>query len=265
MPIGAADVRLFGGEGLLEETVDHWNGLCSKAGSNNPCYQMKRIICFLFAVAVIGLSREDLMAQPLPEGFEWVYGCWENPRTGDIYIIGKDGIRENMTRRWVGHCFLKEYPTLDVWGEPLRPYEFASFDGKRILSYSGPFEYDRYFVIGNQVLQEPVENGDRFVKRPAPPEKGKAGVVNRALGKWKLAETDDFTLEISASTIKRKTPSGIHESTYSVSEEGYLITDLDVFVFEEGVLHRHYSNTESYIISTYIRPAGTVIPSSDLP
>ena len=90
-------------------------------------------------------------------------------------------------------------------------------------------------------------------------------MANRALGKWKLAETDDFTLEISASTIKRKTPRGIHESTYSVSEEGYLITDLDVFVFEEGVLHRHYSNTESYIISTYIRPAGTVIPLSDLP
>ena len=106
---------------------------------------MKRILCFLFAVAVIGLSREDLMAQPLPDGFEWVYGCWENPRTGDCYIIGKDGIRENMTRRWVGRCFLKEYPTMDVWGEPLRPYEFASFDGMRILSYSGPFECDRFF------------------------------------------------------------------------------------------------------------------------
>lgn len=226
---------------------------------------MKRILCFLFAVAVIGLSREDLMAQPLPDGFEWVYGCWENPRTGDCYIIGKDGIRENMTRRWVGRCFLKEYPTMDVWGEPLRPYEFASFDGMRILSYSGPFECDRFFVIGNQVLQEPGENGDRFVKRQAPPAKGKTGVANRALGKWKLAETDDFTLEISTSTIKRKTPHGIHESTYSVSEEGYLITDLDVFVFEDGVLHHHYSNTEFYIISTYIRPAGTVIPLSDLP
>ena len=190
---------------------------------------MKRILCFVFVIAVFNLSENHLMAQPLPDGFEWVYGCWENPRTGDCYIIGKDGIRENMTRRWVGRCFLKEYPTLDVWGEPLRPYEFTSFDGRRILSYSGPFENDRYFVIGNQVLQEPVENG------------------------------------VSASTIKRKTPHGIHESTYSVSEEGYLITDLDVFVFEDGVLHRYYSNTESYIISTYIRPAGTVIPSSDLP
>ena len=229
---------------------------------NHP---MKRILCFVFVIAVFSLSGNHLMAQPLPDGFEWVYGCWENPRTGDIYIIGKDGIRENMTRRWVGRCFLKEYPTLDVWGEPLRPYEFTSFDGRRILSYSGPFEYDRYFVIGNQVLQEPGENGDRFVKRQAPPEKGKAVAANRALGRWELAETGIFTLEISASTIKRKTPHGIHESTYSVSEEGYLITDLDVFVFEDGVLHRHYSNTEFYIISTYIRPAGTVIPSSDLP
>ena len=69
------------------------------------------------------------MAQPLPEGFEWVYGCWENPRTGDCYIIG------------------------------------------------------------NQVLQEPGENGDRFVKRQAPPEKGKAVAANRALGRWELAET----------------------------------------------------------------------------
>ena len=46
----------------------------------------------------MGLSRYDLIAQPLPDGFEWVYGCWENPRTGDCYIIGKDGIRENEGR-----------------------------------------------------------------------------------------------------------------------------------------------------------------------
>ena len=274
MPIGGADVRLFGEKWMLVATVDHLSfgtAFAAKLAATilviikTMNHQMKRILGFLFAAAVIGLSREDLMAQPLPDGFEWVYGCWENPRTGDCYIIGKDGIRENMTRHWVGHCFLKEYPTLDVWSEPLRPYEFASFDGRRILSYSGPFECDRYFVIGNQVLQEPGENGDRFVKRQAPPAKRKAGATNRALGRWELAETGVFTLEISESTIKRKTPRGIHESTYSVSEEGYLITDLDVFVFEDGVLHRYYSNTESYIISTYIRPAGTVIPLSDLP
>ena len=61
---------------------------------------MKRIFCFVFVIAVFSLSGNHLMAQPLPDGFEWVYGCWENPRTGDSYIIGKDGIRENMTRRW---------------------------------------------------------------------------------------------------------------------------------------------------------------------
>ena len=224
---------------------------------------MKRILSFVFVIMVSGLSMDHLLAQPLPDGFEWVYGCWENPRTRDCYIIGKDGIRENMTRRWVGRCFLKEYPTLDVWGEPFRSYEFASFD--RHLSFDGPFEYTTYLVIGNQVLRTPGDDGDKLVKRQAPPERGKAGVGSRALGKWKLAETEDFTLEISASTIKRKTPRGVHESTYSVSEEGYLITDLDVFVFEDGVLHRHYSNTESYIISTYIRPPGTIIPLSDLP
>lgn len=227
---------------------------------NHP---MKRIFRFVFVIIVISLSGNHLTAQPLPDGFEWVYGCWENPRTGDCYIIGKDGIRENMTRRWVGRCFLKEYPTLDVWGEPLKPYEFSSF--QRILSFDGPFECDTYLFIGNQVLRIPGDNGEKLVKRQAPPEKGNAGVRNRALGKWELAETDDFTLEISESTIKRKTPRGIYESTYSVSEEGYLITDLDIFVFEDGVLHHQYSNTESYIISTYIRPAGTVIPSSDLP
>ena len=67
--------------------------------------QMKRILCFVFIMAVMGLSGGDLVAQPLPDGYEWVDGCWENPRTGDCYIIGKDGIRENMTRRWVGFCF----------------------------------------------------------------------------------------------------------------------------------------------------------------
>ena len=226
-------------------------------------YQMKRILCFLFVAAVMGLSGVNLMAQPLPDGFEWVYGCWENPRTGDCYIIGKDGIRENMTRRWIGYCFLKRYPTLDVWGEPLKPYEFSSFE--RILAFEGPFECDSYLVIGNQVLRLPGDNGDKLVKRQAPPAKGKARVGNRALGRWALAETDDFTLEISESTIKRITPHGTYESTYSVSEEGFLITNLDIFVFEDGVLHHQYSNTESYIISTYVRPAGTQIPLSDLP
>ena len=228
---------------------------------NHP---MKRILCFVFVIIAVCLSGNHLMAQPLPDGFEWVYGCWENPRTGDCYIIGRDGIRENMTRRWVGYCFLKEYPTLDVWGEPLRPYEFSSFDGERILAFNGPFEYDSYLVIGYQALQIPGENGEILVKRQAPP-KGKAGGRNRALGKWELAETDDFTLEISEFAIKRITPRGTYESTYSVSEEGYLITDLDIFVFEDGVLHHQYSNTESYIISTYVRPAGTLVPLSDLP
>lgn len=101
------------------------------------------------------------------------------------------------------------------------------------------------------------------MKRQVPPEKGKAGIGNRALGEWELAETDDFMLEISPSTIKRKTPRGIHESTYSVSEEGYLITDLDIFIVDEYVLHHQYSNTDSYIISTYVRPAGTLIPVLD--
>ena len=168
------------------------------------------------------------MAQPL-----WVYGCWENPRTGDCYIIGKDGIRENMTRRWVGFCFLKKYPTLDVWGEPLKPYEFSSF--QRHLSFVGPFECDTFLCVDNHVLRIPGENGEILVKRQAPPEKGKTGIGNRALGEWELAETDDFMLEISPSAIKRKTPRGIHESTYSVSEEGYLITDLDIFVVDEYV------------------------------
>lgn len=223
--------------------------------------QMKRILCFVFVMAVIGLSGGDLVAQPLPDGYEWVYGCWENPRTGDCYIIGKDGIRENMTRRWVGFCFLKKYPTLDVWREPLKPYEFSSF--QRHLSFVGPFECDTFLCVDNHVLRIPGENGEILVKRQVPPEKGKTGIGNRALGEWELAETDDFMLEISPSTIKRKTPRGIHESTYSVSEEGYLITDLDIFIVDEYVLHHQYSNTDSYIISTYVRPAGTLIPVLD--
>ena len=210
-------------------------------------HPMKRILCFVFVI--LGLSGNRLMAQPLPDGFDWVYGCWENPRTGDCYLIGKDGIRENMTRRWVGRCFLKDYPTLDVWGEPLKPYEFSSFD--KSISFDGPFECTSYLVIGYQVLLEPGE--EELVKRQVPPAKGKAGVENRAMGNWALAESDDVTLEISATTIKRISPRGSYESTYSVSEEGYLITDLDVFVFEDDVLRHHYSNTESYIISTYLR------------
>ena len=213
--------------------------------------QMKRILCFVSVIMVICLSGNRLTAQPLPDDFDWVYGCWENPRTGDCYIIGKDGIRENMTRRWVCRCFLKEYPTLDVWGEPLKSYEFSSLG--RIISFDGPFECTSSLVIGNHVLQWPGEDGDKFVKRQTPPAKGKAGGGNRAMGRWVLSGSDDFTLEISASTIKRTTPRGTHESSYSVSEEGYLITDLDIFVFEDGVIHHHYSNTDTYIISTYIR------------
>lgn len=116
---------------------------------------MKRILCFALVIIVSCLFIDRLMAQPLPDGFEWVSGCWENPQTGEIYIIGRNGIRENMTRRWIGRCFLKEYPTVDVWNQPLRSYEFTSFDGRRILSFDGHFYYTIYLVIGNQVLQTP--------------------------------------------------------------------------------------------------------------
>jgi len=220
---------------------------------------MKRILCFLFAVAVMGLSRYDLIAQPLPDGFEWVYGCWENPRTGDCYIIGKDGIRENMTPRWVGYCFLKEYPTVDVWSQPLKSYEFSFFDRKTIV-FGGPFGCETYLFIGYHVLQTPGtgrgEDGQKLVKMQAPPEKSQAKVENRALGKWELAESENITLEISESTIKRTTPRRTEQSSYTLSEEGYLITENEIFVWvmEDGVLHHHYSNTDSYIISTYLRP-----------
>ncbi len=54
---------------------------------------MKRVLCFALVIIVSCLFMDRLMAQPLPDG----YG-----RTGEIYIIGRDGIRENMTRRWIG-------------------------------------------------------------------------------------------------------------------------------------------------------------------
>lgn len=92
-----------------------------------------------------------------------------------------------------------------------------------------------------------------------------ARVEKRVLGKWELAETGDFSLEISGFTIKRTTPRRTYESTYSVSDEGYIITDEDIFVFEDCAFHRHYSTTEFYVISTYLRPAGTVISLSELP
>ena len=135
-------------------------------------------------MAVMGLSGGDLVAQPLPDGYEWVYGCWENPRTGDCYIIGKDGIRENMTRRWVGFCFLKKYPTLDVWGEPLKPYEFSSF--QRHLSFVGPFECDTFLCVDNHVLRIPGENGETLVKRQVPPEKARreSEIVPWGNGNW---------------------------------------------------------------------------------
>ena len=217
---------------------------------------MKRILCFVFVIMVSGLSMDHLVAQPLPDGFEWVYGCWENPRTGDCYIIGKDGIRENMTRRWVGRCFLKEYPTVDVWSQPLKSYEFSFFDRKTLV-FGGPFGCETYLFIGNHVLQEPgsgkEEEGEKLVKMQAPPENSKAKVENRALGKWALAESEDITLEISEFIIKRTTPRRTDRLSYTLSEEGYLITDDEIFVLEDGVLHHHYSNTDSYIISTYLQ------------
>lgn len=216
---------------------------------------MKRVPCFVLVILVLCLSGNRMTAQPLPDGFDWVYGCWENPRTGDCYIIGKDGIRENMTRRRVGRCFLKAYPALDVWGEPLKPYGFSSFGGERTISFDGPFACTSYLVIGCHIVQEPGDNGDEFVKRPAPPKEDRAGAGSRVLGRWELAGNEDFTLEISATTIKQTTPRGTEECSYSVSEEGYLITDSEVFVFEDGKLHRHYSDTDSYLIDTCRRPA----------
>ena len=230
---------------------------------------MKHILSvILFSAALAIAAPSDSFAQSLPDGYDWVYGWWENPQTGSRFIISREGIRENDTRRHICHCFLKSYPSLDVRTEPLKSFDFTTAFGHQSIEFSGPFGYERFLFIGNHELFDQGKGGpgDKLVKIKAIPlisdaEKRKA---NRSLGKWELAESNDFRLEITESTITRIRPDRTSYGSYSISAEGYLITDDDVFVREKMVLHHYYSNTESYIISTYLRPVGTPIPLSEL-
>ena len=223
---------------------------------------------FIIGLVLLALAIDipDLSAQPVPEGYEWIYGCWKNPETGDIFLIGRDGIRETRTRGWVCQCFLGIHPTLDVHAEPLKPYEFSRAFDKQCLLLEGEFGYDAFIYVGNRVLYDQGKAGDGVelvrIKAPAPGNDKERRKENRALGKWELGEGDGVWLEISETHIRRTENGETYPYNYSLSEEGYLITYEDVYVFDKGVLHHHFSNTDSYIISTFIHPAGTAIPSS---
>ena len=80
--------------------------------------------------------------------------------------------------------------------------------------------------------------------------------ANPALGKWVSAERKGDSYVITETSIKHVTSNGTYSCSYSLSAEGYLITDDDVFVLKSGALRHYYSNTEAYIISTYVRAAG---------
>lgn len=99
------------------------------------------------------------------------------------------------------------------------------------------------------------------IKAPAPGNDMKRRKENRALGKWELGEGDGVFLEITESHIRRTENGETHPYDYSISEEGYLITYDDLYVFDKGVLHHYFSNTEDYIISSFIRPSGSIRPS----
>ena len=231
------------------------------------CDPMKKILYLIVSVLLAQvLSELRVSAQPVPDGYEWIYGCWKNPETGDVFIIGQDGIRETRTRGWVCECFLGIHPSLDVHAEPLKPYEFTRAFDKQCLLLEGDFGYDAFIYVGNRVLydQGKAKEGVELVriKAPAPGNDIKRRKENRALGRWELGEGDGVRLDITETHIRRTENGETHPYDYSLSEEGYLITYDDLYVFDKGVLHHYFSNTEFYIISTFIRPAGTAIPSS---
>ena len=230
---------------------------------------MKQLLSFvLFSAAMVLASATESFAQSLPDGYDWVYGWWENPQTGSRFIISREGIQENDTRRHVCHCFLKSYPTIDVRTEPVKQFTYKTAFGHQSIEFSGPFGYERFLFIGDHELFDQGKGapGEKLVRIKAlsPISDGAKRKAHRSLGKWVLAELDEFSLEITDTTIKRIRPNRTSGGcSYSISDEGYLITDDDVFVPEDGVLHHYYSNTEDYIVSTYIRPPGTAIPLSD--
>lgn len=77
-----------------------------------------------------------------------------------------------------------------------------------------------------------------------------------------MGEGDGVWLDITETHIRRTENGEKHLYDYSLSEEGYLITNDDLYEFGKGVLHHYFANTELHIISTFIRPAETTIPPS---
>ena len=225
---------------------------------------MKNILSIILCGFVLTIAASvDSFAQSLPDDYDWIYGCWENRQTGAQFLISREGIRENDTRRHVCHCFLKTYPTLDVRTEPVKRFIFTTAFDNPCIEYGGPFGYERFLFLGNHELFDQGKGGpgDKLIKikSPAPLRETAKKKKNPSLGKWELAEWDGCSLEITETIIKRVHADRSYSSTYSVSTEGYLITDNEVFVPEDSVLHHYYSTTVYYIISTYIRPVGTPI------